>query len=309
MRRSHRRNAKTAAGGDANPTPSYGYHSEISPQQESLKWVQVDLGSSVALQQVVLRPAFDSFNGIGAGFGFPVRWRFEASDDPDFQTGTARLVANESVDFANPGTQPVACDARQCTARYIRLTASKLAPRQNDFIFALAELEAMDAAGVNRAHGVPVTAFDSIEAPPRWSGTNLVDGQQPRVADRAKLQDLRLQREQLRHSILTDAERRELDEVMQQQSAVEAELGRLPQPSLVYAGTVHQGTGAFAGTGAQGGKPRPIFLLTRGDVAKPGPEVGPGTLATFDGLPNRFSYPRTQGRIAPCRAGRLAHGT
>ena len=77
-----------AASPDANPTPNFGYHSEISAQQDSVKWVQVDLGSSVPLQRIVVRPAFDSFNNIGAGFGFPVRFRVEVSDDPGFQSGT-----------------------------------------------------------------------------------------------------------------------------------------------------------------------------------------------------------------------------
>ncbi len=42
---------QSAAVGDANPTPSYGYHSEISPQQDRIKWVQVDLGSRVTLER------------------------------------------------------------------------------------------------------------------------------------------------------------------------------------------------------------------------------------------------------------------
>ena len=49
------------------------------------------------------------------------------------------------------------------------------------------------------------------------------------------------------------------------------------RPALVYAGTIHNGGGAaFRGTGPDGGKPRPIHLLRRGDVKSPGQEVGPG---------------------------------
>ncbi len=68
-------------------------------------------------------------------------------------------------------------------------------------------------------------------------------------------------------------------------------MARAAAARLVYAGTVHQGTGSFVGTGASGGKPRPIHLLNRGDVAKPGAEVGPGALAVFDQLPSRFDLP------------------
>ena len=63
--------------------------------------------------------------------------------------------------------------------RYVRVTATKLAPRQNDYIFALAELEAFDASGKNLAAGKPVTALDSIEAPVRWRKSNLTDGRYP----------------------------------------------------------------------------------------------------------------------------------
>ena len=46
----------------------------------------------------------------------------------------------------------------------------------------------------------------------------------------------------------------------------------LPPPRLVYAGTVHTGTGTFVGTGAAGGKPRPIHVLParRRDEARQG---------------------------------------
>jgi hypothetical protein len=56
----------------------------------------------------------------------------------------------------------------------------------------------------------------------------------------------------------------------------------------VYVGAVHTGTGAFRGTGPDGGKPRTIRILPRGDVSRPGKEVGPGALRVFPDLPGRF---------------------
>ena len=67
---------KAAKKGDA-----MGYHSNIEKNQDTAKWVQVDLGRSVALGSVVLHPCKDDFNGIGEGFGFPVRFKVEVSDD------------------------------------------------------------------------------------------------------------------------------------------------------------------------------------------------------------------------------------
>lgn len=73
---------------------------------------------------------------------------------------------------------------------------------------------------------------------------------------------------------------------------LQAELKALPAPQLVYAGTVHPGQGNFLGTGNNGGKPRPIYLLNRGNVQKPGREVTPGTLSVLKQLPS-FTLPVT----------------
>ena len=82
-----------------------------------------------------------------------------------------------------------------------------------------------------------------------------------------------------------------LDQLNQELTDTATHLGKLPKPDFVYAATIHHGKGAFAGTGAGGGKPRPIHLLNRGDVKKPGVEMGPGTLAVFSELPSRFELP------------------
>src|SRR6185436_436112 len=41
----------------------------------------------------------------------------------------------------------------------------------------------------------------------------------------------------------------------------------------------------------KGGKPRPVFILDRGNVQKPGKEVGPGALHAVPELPARFEMP------------------
>ena len=96
---------------------------------------------------------------------------------------TQGVVANESQqDFANPGDRPYTVTLPQRTARYVRVTAEKLWPRTNDFVFALAELQ-VESGGRNAAAGAAVSALDSIEGG-RWSKQNLVDGfASRRVAD------------------------------------------------------------------------------------------------------------------------------
>ncbi len=75
-------------------------------------------------------------------------------------------------------------------------------------------------------------------------------------------------------------------------SRIPSDLARLPPPCLVYCGTVHNGSGAFRGTGPDGGRPREIHILRRGDVRNPGPLVGPGTAPIIRGVAWRFDLPK-----------------
>ncbi len=158
--------------------PEYGYHSQIESKPDRVKWVQVDLGRSIALSRIVLWGCHDDFNNIGDGFGFPVRFKIEVSDDLEFKTSVT-VVDQTSSDVPNPGIAGQSFSAKGIKARYVRVTATKLALRQNDYIFALSELEAFDAANKDVASGATVTALDSIEAPVRWRMTNLTDGYVP----------------------------------------------------------------------------------------------------------------------------------
>ena len=58
--------------------PEYGYHSAISDQADSTKWFELRLDQPADIATIVLHPCHDDFAGIGAGFGFPVRYRVEA---------------------------------------------------------------------------------------------------------------------------------------------------------------------------------------------------------------------------------------
>ncbi|MEO2091235.1 MAG: DUF1553 domain-containing protein, partial [Gemmataceae bacterium] len=261
------------------PKPEFGYHSALSDKQDAAKWVQVDLGKVVPLDRVILRPCHDDFNGIGGGFGFPVRYKVEASDDADFRTPTA-LADHTSGDQPNPGTAAVTLDAKGISARYVRVTATKLAPRlPTDFMLALAEVEAIDAGGVNAAAGAKVSALDSIEAPVRWRKANLTDGiYPPAAASPGQLAKLTEQRDALLTKALGPPGANERSAALAELDAVRKELAALPPPKTAYIGTAFTGSGNFAGTG---GKPRTIHLLPRGDVTKPGAEVGPGVLSAI----------------------------
>jgi mono/diheme cytochrome c family protein len=85
--------------------------------------------------------------------------------------------------------------------------------------------------------------------------------------------------------------KRKFAELRKEISDNQRDQARLPPPQFVYAGTVHYGSGAFKGTGPEGGRPRAIHILPRGDVKKPGKEVEPGALSAISGLSAQFQLP------------------
>ncbi len=274
-----------------NTRGEFGYHSAISKTQDAAKWVQVDLGRSVVVEKIVVQPCFDTFNNIGAGFGFPLRYKIEVSDDPEFKSAAIRVVENLATDAPNPGTSPQTFPTTGATGRYVRVTAVKLAPRKDDYIFALAEMQVIDSTGHNLAANAPVTALDSIEAPPRWRKTNLVDAIAPEPDRTGALAELKKSRAAMLDKAMLPATRTEHAETTAELARVKEELRGFPKPDVVYAGTVLDGTGNFRGTGADGGRPRPIHLLARGQVTQPGREMAPGALAMLDFQPARFALP------------------
>jgi hypothetical protein len=87
-------------------SPSNGYHSNIEPKPDVTKWVQVDLGLSVTLDEIRLVPARPTDFPDTPGFGFPLRFKVDLSDEPAFTK--AQILADHTVaDFKNPKDAPV----------------------------------------------------------------------------------------------------------------------------------------------------------------------------------------------------------
>lgn len=254
--------------------PAYGYHSEVARRQDDPKWVEVDLGAVFPLDEIRLFPAdeygFDDF-------GFPHRFRVEASSRPDFSDATI-LADHTEADFPRPGAGPVVIAGDGRKGRFVRVTATSLwsrrragqAPSQ-DWIFALSELTV-------RAEGQQVTpcevrALDSIEALPRWGQANLIDGKSgdgrtaPDPETRARRNELL---REVAGPLLQETKR--LDAEI---TSREATLAALPEPLRAYVATVHHGSGNFQGRGHLDGAPREIRILDRGEVTRPGKIVGP----------------------------------
>jgi hypothetical protein len=271
--------------------PEYGYHSKIEQSPDKGKWVHIDLDERVDVKKIVLHACHDEYNGIGAGFGFPVRFQVIASNRADFSRSQV-LVDESGRDFANPGLLAVEYEV-QSSARYIRVKATKLAPRSNDYIFALAELEVLDGNGNNRALKAKVSSIDSIEAPVRWRRSNLTDGIWAQGSDKASAREIaKLNKEKvaLMASLQTPERMKRLTELENSIKQTNGKIARIPKGSMVYAATTHfKPEGQFKPTN---GKPRAIRFLHRGEVTLPRDEVNPGTIPVFKDEPWEFELPK-----------------
>lgn len=273
--------------------PEFGYHSQIAATADSEKWVEVDLGRDIELSTITLHPCHDEFGGIGAGFGFPLRYRVEASTAARRETGMAPEVLMDatSADNSNPGITAVSASCNT-TARYIRIVATRLATRQNDFILALAELEVIAADGSNAAANATVAALDSIEAPERWRKSNLTDKIWPVAANpeaAGQLTEVRAAHEALLATLNTEERKTQRAMLMQQLSDIDKELRQLPIGRMVYTAATHFAPqGNFRPTE---GKPRRVRLLHRGNETQPRHEVQPGTIPLQASDTWQFSLP------------------
>jgi len=286
--------------------PAFGYHSTIEPKANREKWVQVDLGREVEISKVILHACHDEFAGIGSGFGFPVRFKVVASlrdanssrrdGNADGKTPSrsarATLEDRTTADVPNPGLAPYEIGADGVKARFVRITATKLVERQNDFIFALSEVEVLNRDGENVALKAKVTSLDSIEAPVRWARTNLTDGIWPKGADGNVARELAEQQEKQRAILArvnTPDRVTRRQQLQTQITETTKQMTGLPVGRMVYAAATNfRAQGRFQPTM---GKPRPIHLLHRGNILTPGEEMQPATLPIIPAISNKFDLP------------------
>jgi len=157
----------------------FGYQSRrLSAPPVTPLWVQVDLLRRQNLDWIALVPAQLDWQPIERpAYGFPRRFRIDVSEDADFQD--FKTVADYTdADFEDPGIAPVSARLHGVSARFIRITVTKLAVENGQYFFALAELMVL---GGNRdiAIGCPVRVSSDFNLEPRWSAANLVDGWTP----------------------------------------------------------------------------------------------------------------------------------
>jgi signal transduction histidine kinase len=165
------------------PSPTLGYQSRMVALKKepnpAPRWVQVDLGVELPVDEVRLFPARPPAFAHRKGFGYPQQARLELSNTADFSTATEvpglrdTPLANPPP-IVNPGDNMVSYNADGQSARYVRFTATQLFNANGQFNLALAEMQVW-SGGKNVALGQTVSAFDSTETG-GWSKAALVDG-------------------------------------------------------------------------------------------------------------------------------------
>ena len=158
-----------------------GFCSREAKNRYSIKWVQLDLGSPRRIDAVILRAVQLA---SPARYGFPVRFKIEASDDPAFKKLLRiRTIADETDYDISAWADTVARNvppSRPVTARYLRVTATKLRANEGGKpVFALGQIEVLSGAGAdskNIALNAPVTASDTSDDTAHWLPEALTDG-------------------------------------------------------------------------------------------------------------------------------------
>ena len=223
----------------------------------------------------------------------PVRFKVEGAATAEFKQPIT-LVDQTQTDFPNPNIAPVSFEVN-AKVRFVRVTTI-LAERKNDYMFALAELEALNADGKDLAHGAKVTALDSIQAPIRWRRVNLTDGHFPIAGDAtaiAALQAAQRERAALNAKLQTPERQAQARAVAKATHRSRSGPKKIPAGQMVYAAaTQFKPQGNFKPTG---GKPRAIKVLHRGNILQPREDVRPGTLPIFE----KENFEFQSGRRAP----------
>jgi signal transduction histidine kinase len=177
----------------SQPSPTLGYSSQpvvlIREPHPAPRWVQVDLGMVMPVDEVRLFPAYPPEFSHRPGYGWPPGLTVQLANDLSFRNAV-ELSEAEGVNGAEPrapvgpGENAISFVARDETARYVRVSAPQLFNANGRFLFALSEMQVW-SGDANVALGKEVSAFDSIEDG-GWSRAALVDG----FTSRANILDL-----------------------------------------------------------------------------------------------------------------------
>lgn len=113
-----------------------GYSSSINTGRDHSEWIYVDLGEPCDINKVRFYPSSALENGKWVGYGAPAAYEIQVSDDAE----NWKTVAEGGYDTA-PEYGPQDREFDTVKTRYVRLYASSLLPKGNDYRLQISELE------------------------------------------------------------------------------------------------------------------------------------------------------------------------
>ncbi|MGH7978742.1 MAG: family 78 glycoside hydrolase catalytic domain, partial [Limisphaerales bacterium] len=156
-------------------TPVHCYRSELASRPDITHWIILDLGAARRMDAVDIIPARPAKeNGDFRTPMFPLRFKVETSGKPDFSD--AELVVDKTgADFPNPRSPSCRYSFAPTTARYVRLTVTRLSCWDGrNYGLALGGIQVFDGPK-SIAVGAQVECSDSMESQD-WSKRFLVAG-------------------------------------------------------------------------------------------------------------------------------------
>lgn len=151
-----------------------GWMSQWVKKQNESKWIEIDLGESVRVDEIRIVPAQPSDMGDTPGIGFPINFVITGGANSGED---AMIFDYETRYYVNPQGNAMVFDGLETPMRYFQIKATKI-QRQGAFAsFALSEVQ-IYADGKNIALGKKVEVTDSYndKKTTRWGPEFLVDG-------------------------------------------------------------------------------------------------------------------------------------
>ena len=151
------------------------YQSKFATTDDTIRWVQIDLGQPKKIDAVKLYPRVLPWNYTQSE-GFPSHFKIEVSNEPDFKN-SVMLENRVRIGFPDPGDlmctfESSEVSGREITGRYVRLTANELRQKHLALTKMAVLSDTKDIAG-----GCPVTDSESgylgknvLTRPPRPQG-------------------------------------------------------------------------------------------------------------------------------------------
>ena len=200
---------------EAKPSPTNGFLSARSASPIDPKWIIVDLGQSLPVDEIRIVPTSSDHPEIIGGRGFPKSLTVEPSNDPKFETTVWRTTKRRHpLGFPWSSVLVLRCNGE--AGRYLRLASKELFARGDMHSLSVSEIQAYHK-GLNVALHKKVSVSDQITDPSSggWSPQYVVDGFSSSsglielpdyidaIVDRAALED---ERDQLVYQQSTDTD-------------------------------------------------------------------------------------------------------